>query len=56
MKEFCIQVDVTMSGDVYINANSKEEALAKLQRMNFTGSDLSGFSNIATDVIAIEEE
>ena len=56
MKEFCIQVDVTMSGHVYISANSKEEALAKLEKKYFTGSDLSGFSNIATDVIDIEEE
>lgn len=56
MKEFCIQVDVTMSGHMYISANSKEEALDKLQKMNFTASDLSGFSNIATDVIDIEEE
>ena len=56
MKEFCIRVDVTMSGDVYIDANSKEEAIAKLNKMNFTASDLRNFSVIGKDIIDIEEE
>lgn len=56
MKEFCIHVDVTMSGNVYINANSKDEAMEKLQEMNFTSSDLNGFYQVDTVVVDIDEE
>lgn len=55
MKEFCIKVDVTMSGDVYIDANSKEEAIAKLNKMYFTASDLRNFYQIDVQIVEIEE-
>ena len=55
MKEYCIQVDVTMSGNVYVGADSKEEALAIVDKMNFRASDLTNFYQIDVQVVEIEE-
>lgn len=55
MKEFCIRVDVTMSGSVYVDANSKEEAIAKVDKMNFKSSDLKDFYQIDVQIVDIEE-
>lgn len=55
MKEFCIQVDVTMSGNIYVDANSKEEALAIVDKMNFRASDLTNFYQIDAQIVDIEE-
>lgn len=56
MKEFCVHVDVTMSGYVYVNANNEEEARKKVQNKNFTGADLTNFYPLGTDIIDVEEE
>ena len=55
MKEYCIQVDVTMSGNVYVDANSKEEALAIVDKMNFKQNDLNNFYQVDVQVVEIAE-
>ena len=55
MKEYCIQVDVTMSGNVYVEANSKEEAIAKVDKMNFRSSDLTNFYQVDAQIVDVEE-
>lgn len=54
-KEYCIQVDVTMSGNVYVEASSKEEAIAMVDKMNFRASDLTNFYQIDAQVVDVEE-
>lgn len=56
MKEFCIHVDVTMSGNVYVNASSEKEAREKVRAMNFTASDLTNFYELNLDIVDVEEE
>ena len=55
-KEFCVQVDVTMSGNVYVKASSKEEAERIAREMDFVGSDLTSFYWLGTEVVDVEEE
>jgi len=44
-----VNVDVTMSGYVYIRADSPEEAEAKVKELRFVASDLRNFCNTATE-------
>ena len=55
MKEYCIQVDVTMSGNIYVEASSKEEAMAKVDKMNFRASDLTNFYQLDVQVVDVEK-
>lgn len=56
-KEFCIHVDVTMSGNVYITASSGEEARKIIESQNFTASDINNnFYQIGLEIVDIEEE
>ena len=56
-KEFEIQVDVTMSGSIYVEANSEQEAKEKANKIlsNITHSDLHSFSCINKKIIDIWE-
>ena len=55
-KTFKIQMDVTMSGNVYIEAETEEEAQRKIMDKNFTPSDLKHFWFVGSDIVEIEEE
>lgn len=55
MKEYSIHIDVTMSGNVYVSANSKEEAYKKAKEMSFVGSDLTNFYFLDSSIVEIEE-
>lgn len=56
MAQFAVQVDVTMSGTFYVEANSKEEALKKAEQKSVVASDLRNFSHIITSSIDAEQE
>lgn len=57
MKQYRIQIDVTMSGDLYIEANSQEEAEKIAKEKHFTPSDLRWFHQLGeAGVYDIEEE
>ena len=55
-KEFVFTVDVTMSGDLYIEAETKEEAEKKFNEMYFVASDLRNFHQISKEVVEVNEE
>lgn len=48
--EYEVQVDVTMSGSIYVEAESEKEAIAKVKAMTFVASDLKNFHEIGTDI------
>ena len=52
-KEFCIQVDVTMSGNIYVEAENEKEAIKKVRAMDFTSSDLRNFYWLSTEIVDI---
>lgn len=56
MAQYAVQVDVTMSGTFYVEANSKEEALQKAEQKSVVASDLRQFSHIMTSSIDAEQE
>lgn len=55
MKEYAVKIDVIMSGTVYVNAESEQEAERTAKEMGFVASDLRNFIHIGTDVIETEE-
>lgn len=56
-KEYAVNVDVTMSGTVYVKAASKEEAEKIVEReMSFTPSDLRNFYHVGPNhVLEVNE-
>ena len=50
-KNYKIQVDVTMTGEVFVMAKSKKEAIEKIKGQYFVPSDLRSFSHIRTSVV-----
>ena len=57
MKEYAVTVDITMSGTIYVKANSQEEAeaMAYGKAGYYTASDLRNFINVTREVIESEE-
>jgi len=55
MAEYEVQIDVTMSGSLYIDASSEKEAREKAKEMfkNVTASDLRSFSCIGKEIIDV---
>lgn len=55
MAEYEVQIDVTMSGSVFIDAESEAEAREKAKEMfkNVTASDLRSFSCIDKEIIDV---
>jgi hypothetical protein len=43
MSEYEVQIDVTMSGSLYIEADSEKEAIEKVKAKSFVASDLRNF-------------
>ena len=56
MAEFRLTVDVTMSGDIYIEADNELEARKKFNEMFFEASDLRDFCQINKEVVYAEKE
>ena len=57
MAEYEVQMDIVMSGSVYIDAESEKEAREKVKNMfaNVTSSDLRSFSCIHKEIIDVWE-
>jgi len=55
MAEYEVQIDVTMSGSIFIDAESEKEARekAKAKFTNVTHSDLSSFHCIHKEIIDV---
>lgn len=55
MAEYEVQIDVTMSGSLYIDAESEKEAreIVKKRFENVTASDLRSFSCIHKEIIDV---
>lgn len=50
-KTYEVQIDVTMSGNLYIEAETEEEAQRKVMYKNFTPSDLKNFWFVGLDIV-----
>lgn len=50
MRTFRIEVDVTMSGAMYVEAENEGEARILAERTAFVGSDLRMFNHVKTEV------
>lgn len=55
MKRFNIVIDVKMSGDLEIEANSEKEARAKAMAIYFTPYDLRNFHFLDSEIYESEE-
>ena len=55
MKKFNIVIDVKMSGDLEIEANSEKEARAKAMAISFTPYDLRNFHFLNSEIYESEE-
>ena len=56
MAEYRITIDVTMSGDIYVEADSIEEAKKHAEGMYFVASDLRNFHQISTELVEAQKE
>lgn len=54
-KTFSVNLDVTMNGNIYIEADSIEEAEKIAKEMRFTPSDLRNFHYFSTEIFDSEE-
>lgn len=55
-KTYKVQIDVTMGGNIYIEAETEEEAQRKVMDKNFISSDLKNFWLVGSDIVEIEED
>ena len=55
MKEYCINCDVTVSGNFYVKATSEEEARQIVRDMHPTIYDLRNFYFFNTEIQDIED-
>lgn len=53
MAEYEVQIDVTMSGSLYITAENEQQARKVAAAMEFVASDLKNFHEIGTEVIDV---
>ena len=51
MKEYTVNVDVTMTGSCFVEAENEQEAIEKVKGMQFVASDLRNFYHFSTDVL-----
>lgn len=55
MRKFVVTVDVTMSGDIEIEAPNEKAAAKMVQSMYFSASDLRNFHELNKDIFEVEE-
>ena len=58
MNEYCVNCDITFSGNYYVQAKSEEEARNIVQGKQFVPSDIRNFYHFDTDIqdVELEEE
>lgn len=56
MKEFCVNCDVTFSGNFYVIADSEEEAEKKIKEKQVVPSDIRNFYHLNTQILEVEVE
>ena len=52
-KEFEIQIDVIMSGTVYVTAENEQQAKKAVNGMQFVASDLRNFYQVDVNIIDV---
>lgn len=52
-KEFEVQIDVTMSGTIYVTAENEQQAKIVAEAMQFVASDLRNFYQVDAQVVDI---
>ena len=55
MKKYVVTVDVTMSGDIEIEAPNEKAAAKMVQSMYFSASDLRNFHELNKDIYEVED-
>ena len=55
MKEYCVNCDVTVAGNFYVNANSEEEAKRIVEDMHPQMYDLRNFYYYSKEIQDVEE-
>lgn len=55
MKQYRITIDVTMSGDIYLDADSLTQAQEKASVIRFTPQDLRNFHFLESNIFDSEE-
>lgn len=55
MKKYIVTVDITMSGDIEIEAPNEKAAAKMVQSMCFSASDLRNFHELNKDIFEVEE-
>lgn len=55
MKKYIVTVDVTMSGDIEIEAPNEKAAAKMVQSMYFTSQELRNFHELSKDIYEVEE-
>ena len=56
MTEFCVNCDITFSGNYYVEAETEDEARKIVQNKQFVPSDIRNFYHFDTSINEIEEE
>ena len=54
--KYQVQVDVTMTGEIYIEAENEHEAEQKAKEKYFDSYDIRGFRFLGVDVVDVEKE
>lgn len=54
-KKYRVTLDVTMSGDVYIDAESEDEAIEKARETSYFSYELRDFHFLSSNVFDVEE-
>lgn len=54
-KEFEVQIDVTMSGTLYITAENEQQARIVAEAMQFVASDLRNFYQVNVEAVDVNE-
>lgn len=54
-KQYCVSVDVTMNGDVYIDAESEEDAAEIVRNIHFSPYALKNFHFLTSEIFQVEE-
>ena len=54
--KYQVQVDVTMTGEIYLDAKNKREAQIKASQKFFSPYDLRHFRFLSSEVVEVQED
>ena len=54
--KYQVQVDVTMTGEIYIDAKNEREAQVKASQKFFSPYDLRHFRFLSSEVVEVQED